>query len=232
MQEMWANAHEVSLVGVPCWGLHPVDQLIHLCIHYLGDRLGKQTGGLLQLLDIGLFVRMYGDTISWTEFNDRAIRYRVSSEVFTALYVCGLVLGVSYPAEVDTNLRPNKFDESNIEPFIVHRVIGRGGDLPRSLIRALASPGWTAKLRAFVQMLGAPEPWIPGVGGTKSQRMNAVPSIFSLPSRSIAAVRALANQIRQVRGQLIAERWIAQFDDGGSHLSSEKIPTGEAAIDI
>ncbi len=222
MPEMWANAHEVSLAGVPCWSLDPIDQLIHLCIHYLGDRLGKQTGGLLQLLDIALFLRMYGDAISWPEFIDRAIRYQVGSEVFTALYICRLVLGASYPAEVATTLRPSQFDESKIEPFIVHRVIGRGCDLPTSLINALASPGWSAKLLALIQMLRAPEPWIPGVGVSKTNRLSPVRSIFSLPARSIAAVRAVASQIRQVRGQLVAERWIAQFDDGRTHVGLKK----------
>ncbi len=224
MKEMWAHAREVSLAGVRCLELDPIDQLVHLCIHYLGDRLGKQPGGLLQLLDIALILRMHGDTISWADLNDRAIRYHVSSEVFTSLYICKTVFGASYSTEVDIALRPNNFDESKIETFIVHRVIGRGGDLPMSLIEALASQSWATRLRTLVHMLGAPKPWNPGVSGTKSRRSSPVRTILSLPARSIVAVRALANQIGQVRGQVNAERWIAQFDDERDLAELENFP--------
>lgn len=222
MEVMWANTHEVSLVGVPCRELDPIDQLIHLCVHYLGDLLGKRAGSLRQLLDIALFVRMYGDTISWPDFNERAIRYQVGSEVFTALYVCRLVLGASYPNEVDSRLRPINFNESNIEQFIVHRVIRRGSDLPISLIKALALPSWTTRMRALGKILAAPKPWIPGASGAKTVRQEQVRSISSLPARSIVAVSVLSKQIRHIKGQLIAEQWIAQFNNVRTYKGLKK----------
>lgn len=221
-QEMWANAREVSLAGVKCLDLESADQLIHLCIHFFGDRLGMNYGALLQLCDIALYLRNYDNTINWEDFNSRVIRDSVSSEVYTTLYAARLVLGASYPEEVDIRLRPTDFDESIVKLFITHRVLGRGRELPQSIVQALASPHGMGKLRAFIRTLRSPEPWLPGGDENEIQHSSPLRSVLTYPSRALTAIGKLSSHLRQIRGQVVTQRWLTQFENSDSYTSRDK----------
>lgn len=149
MDEIWQRAQEFSINGANALKLAPTDQLLHLCLHFLGDRLDYKSGALRQICDIALFLNRRGTDIQWTEFARQASYKSVSSAIHLAFYATRWISGVSCPTQIYERLQPADFDAQKADLFVRRRVVDTGKDVPQSMVRILSKPGVRDKVKGI-----------------------------------------------------------------------------------
>jgi hypothetical protein len=136
IEAVWQRA-----VPAPIGGSHALvpsaeDLVIHLAVHFFGDRQGgtaiKAVG---QLVDISESLRHLAGTFDWDLFADLASRGRVQSATFYALRAAHDLLDAPVPVERLQALRPVDFDEELYRRFINRRVLRERHWLSARLLR-------------------------------------------------------------------------------------------------
>ena len=208
---LWERAEEVSVSGTNCLVLAHEDKLIHLLLHFLGDRHSSKIGALLQICDISLMMNRQGSSIRWDEFLDRVIQQDLASAIYMALYAAQQISGVACPADVQERLRPTDFDERKALLFVRKRVVAVGREAPRSLVQALARPGTKSKLEMVSQAFRSQVPWSP-VAVNGLDPVSQKTGTFSL-SRTLSLGGKLKNaflRTSELKEQVLIDRWLAQ----------------------
>lgn len=133
--EVWERAL-TSDVGPAHFLPAAEDLLLHVCLHFVHDRAKRSYGSLAQLCDIAWILDR--EQIAWEALIAAALRYRVHSSLFLAMFAAREV-GVEIPAEPLRELRPSTFDERLGRRMVELRVLRTEPRLPvRSLRNTLA----------------------------------------------------------------------------------------------
>ena len=215
LNQFWANAEETSIDDVPCLVLAPEDQLLHLSLHFWGDRLGQRSGALLQLCDIALLLKRQGSGLRWDYFTQNADSYPLNRVIYTVLYVANLAAGASYPEGVAKKLRPASFDDRKAHLFLARRVIGIPEEGFRSLVKALGASDLRGKAVVLSRGLSPLGSSMPGANQNKvaSIDMRRVLSIKGC-WRLLTILAKLVFHLRLLWHQVLVERWLVR-DLGG-----------------
>lgn len=88
---IWARRIEQPALGIET--LHPQDMLYHLCTHLSLRHRFEQ--GLLWLLDIGLFMKKYGEQMDWDRMAEDCRRQHTSKYIYLTLAMVDDLLGCS-----------------------------------------------------------------------------------------------------------------------------------------
>lgn len=211
VDDFWERTERISVDGSHCLVLAVEDRLLHLLLHFLGDRHSSKPGALLQICDVSLMMNRRDSPILWDEFLDRVTQQNLTSATYMALYTAQRISGIAYPAEVQERLKPADFDERKASLFVSRRVVAVGREAPKSLVEALAKPGTKSKLEAVSQAFRSQVPWSPAdVNGPSpvSQKTGS----FSL-SRTLSLggkIKSLFSHTSELREQVLIDRWLAQ----------------------
>lgn len=124
IEDVWQRARPVPVSGVEALVPAPEDLVLHLAVHFFGDRQrGTAIKALGQLVDISESLRRFAGTFDWELFTDLALRGGVQSAAFFALRAARDLLDAPVPAERLQRLRPATFDEELYRRFINRRVL-------------------------------------------------------------------------------------------------------------
>ena len=211
VQELWENAREASFQGIPFLMLDPEDQLIHLGLHFMGDRVGARPGALLQLCDISLLMSRSATPLRWDTVVERCVRQSVGDPVYMALLAAATVAGAPCPEEVYARLRPDGFDDEAAGLFIMHRVFGTDRRVPYRFVESLAVAGLPGKVRRLTRALRATPPAFGGVSERRRPGLGRfVLEPFVSAWRVLAAVGQLTLHWADLRGEMRTEEWLAR----------------------
>ena len=211
VDDFWERAEKVSVGVSQCLVLGNEDRLLHLLLHFLGDRHSSKPGALLQICDISLMMNRQESPIRWDEFLDRVIQQDLTSAIYMAMYTAQRISGVACPTDVQERLKPIDFDERKASLFVSRRVIAEGREAPKSLVQALARPGTKSKLEAVSKALRSQVPWSPvDVNGPAPASRKT--GSFSL-SRALSLGGKMKNvfsRTSELREQVLIDRWLVQ----------------------
>ena len=211
VDDFWERAEKVSVGGSQCLVLAIEDRLLHLLLHFLGDRHSSNAGALLQICDVSLMMNRQESPIRWDKFLDRVIQQDLTSAIYMALYAAQRITGVACPADMQERLKPADFDERKASLFVSRRVVAVGREAPKSLIQALARPGTKSKLEAVSQAFRSQVPWSP-VDVNGSAPVSQKTGSFSL-SRTLSLggkIKNVFSRTSELREQVLIDRWLAQ----------------------
>lgn len=122
IEDVWQRA--VPVAGVDALAPAPEDLVLHLAVHFFGDRQGGTAiKALGQLVDISESLRRLAAAFDWQVFTDLALRGGVQSAAFFALRAARDLLDAPVPTERLQGLRPAAFDEELYRRFINRRVL-------------------------------------------------------------------------------------------------------------
>ena len=213
VDEMWDRAQPNAVGGASSLMLAPEDQLLHLCLHFLNDRLASRPASLLQLCDIALLLRRDGGSVRWGDFVERTLAHSVGPAVYTALYAAKLVAGSVLPPEA-SRLRPGGFDEEQARLFVIRRIVGVSDEVSADLVRTLAVRGIRGKARVLRHIVRPPAEWTPG--GDLRVALTSAPAGLRYLFRPFAGLAVIARAIfhlPRLRDQVRVEQWLAQYPD-------------------
>jgi hypothetical protein len=141
------------------------DLLLHVCVHFMRNRLGGSydrlhTGGALgQICDIARIVEH--ETLQWDELIAAARSYGLQTRVFLGLFAAS-ELGITIPREVLAELEPPRFDRALGRRLVSLRVLRAGDHLPVRTLRWMFAPsrevlsrGWNADPTATLSLAHA-----------------------------------------------------------------------------
>ena len=101
IDEIWANAQTIAVLGEPTLTMHPTDHLLYLCWHYRFHAFSR----LLWLYDLVVFARTFTDE-DWATVVRKARHQRLATTLYYCLSWCRDLFGVAIPARVFVQLRP------------------------------------------------------------------------------------------------------------------------------
>lgn len=101
IDDMWANAQAITVLGEPTLTMHPTDHMLYLCWHYRFHAFSR----LLWLYDIVVFARTFTDE-DWAIIVRKAVRQRLATTLYYCLVWCRDLFGVAIPAMVFVQLHP------------------------------------------------------------------------------------------------------------------------------
>ncbi len=98
-QSIWQRATASEFQGVPCFTLHPRDELRYLCAHHV---IHHQAAEWLWLVDIAELVRRYNADAAWewATFADECIATQTALPVLLALIQAHALLDVAIPHDM------------------------------------------------------------------------------------------------------------------------------------
>ena len=206
---IWDRAQETSVGGALGLVPAPEDQFLHLCSHFLGDRLGRRRGALLQLCDIILLLNRDGPSMRWDEVTDRILAQSLGPAIYTVLYATKLIPAAFYPEDVERRIRPAALDEKRARQFVIRRVIGTGNEVPAGLVQGLAALRIGGKVRGLRKALHPPAPWTPGGNSRVALTSERDFSLYlRRPLKVLGALGKAVFYLRQLRDQVLVERWL------------------------
>lgn len=124
MSGFWDRAVEVDIAGTRAMVLSPIDQLIHLSIHFFKDRHGTSYSALSQLLDMAIIMKQSADSFDWNFFTREAKSKGITGPIFLGLYLAKELFWAEVPGDVLASLRPQNFKIKDVDRFIRQRVFG------------------------------------------------------------------------------------------------------------
>jgi hypothetical protein len=152
LDDMWARSVPTSRDGAEVVIPAAEDLLIHVALHFLGDRMFKpETGALGQLADLAALVDHLGPRLDWGQVVETGERHGIGPPLGLVLATTSQLLDVTVPAEAMTALTP---DLGLVDDLVHHAV--------------LRSPAWMALAEVSgrfpsVRQLAPPNPrrWRP-----------------------------------------------------------------------
>jgi hypothetical protein len=132
---LWSRALLSAVSGQPCLVMHPVDQLLHLCLHC---SIHTYNLTLRMLVDIAEFVRKHRE-IDWNALGSRAAQWGITRPVYVTLRAACDLLGAQVSTAVLGALKPATFDEAYISTIYQHleAVGGYRDTMPTQYLAAL-----------------------------------------------------------------------------------------------
>ncbi|NUO83284.1 nucleotidyltransferase family protein [candidate division KSB1 bacterium] len=103
IKEVWQRAHPDRLLQSRVARMSWEDLLFHLCVHLEGHGFNE----MIQFCDMAEVLRQYGAAMDWRTFINITRAAQMQGSVSCALEFVQQVLGVSAPAEVLAELRPD-----------------------------------------------------------------------------------------------------------------------------
>ena len=207
----WDRAVEVDIAGTRAMVLSPIDQLIHLSIHFFKDRHGSSYSALSQLLDMAMVIRRTAGSFDWTLLTYEATSKGITGPVFLGLYLAKMLLLAKVPEDVISSLRPQQFKRKNVDRFIRRRVFGQKAFV-KSLFEPRESYNWRSIPSAVLKRILQRENH--GIH-SNGMRMGSARSVFSDPRHYLNGVVAKVNIARNAISHPIrlfedmaSDRWL------------------------
>lgn len=119
IEDMWANAQQLTILGEPTLTMHPTDHLLYLCWHYRFHAFSR----LLWLYDIVMLTRSFPTTYDWTSVIQKARKQHMATTVYYCLSWCRDLFGVSIPETVFARLRPPLACQVIVERYALSDVV-------------------------------------------------------------------------------------------------------------
>lgn len=208
---LFRRAEDLLVDGVTYRVLSPADRLLHISMHFVGDRLTQHVGALLQITDIALVLKKFGPTIDWDQFVKTVELNSLSRVIYLALYSASLITGISCPDEVCSRLRPADFDEKKARLFALRRVIGMERNTPWTLVLSLAKPGLWRKLRFFYKSLRTSDPWSPERPGQPvAMRLNEDGLSLEKVMAWLSDILKFPIRLPGLRDQVLIDKWLTE----------------------
>ena len=113
----WQRARSIDIEGLPVRTLAPADQLIHLCAHAHYHGYTR----LIWLSDLAFLVRDHADELDWAQVIRTVRGEEARVPVYYTLRLLDAMLGVTVPAEVLAQARPDRFRRTVHERLIPER---------------------------------------------------------------------------------------------------------------
>ncbi len=126
VDELWARAVPVTLVGAPVLALSPEDLILHLALHTSFNH--GFCFGLRPFCDIQATINFFGDAIVWAIVVRRAHRWQMARALFLTLYLAADLLATAMPNEALLALQPDDF-KSEMAVWARERILG-GNAIP------------------------------------------------------------------------------------------------------
>jgi len=115
IDQLWAQAEEVSLGNLPVHALAPEDLLLHICIHATYHHLFAQD--IRALCDIDAILRRY-PTLDWHQLITRAQERNWAKGVHVALYLAKHLMDTAIPEETLAALGPAHLSDAILETIL------------------------------------------------------------------------------------------------------------------
>ncbi|MCX6020384.1 MAG: nucleotidyltransferase family protein, partial [Chloroflexi bacterium] len=212
----WERARPATLAGQTALVPAPEDMLIHLSLHFFGDRLVSGRGAIGQLWDIAMTVRRAGDSFDWALLTAETRRFGLKGPVGLALAAAHAFFGTPSEGQV-RSLAPEAFDVAAVRRFLERRVLAGGERYANGLVEAnteysarnaargvlaflFPTPTYLDDRRA---LLGSPE----GTGALYLRHY------LRLPRHILTALRQARSSLRDLQPDRFMHR-LAQYETG------------------
>lgn len=115
LEEMWKDAHEEYLEGIPYLSLSLEDTLIYLSVH-LADGDGYRQ--LIHICDIARFIHIFKNKIDFEKLLDKARRYHLTNSLYYGLWLSHQNFGSEIGDGILKALKPGLFKRMLVYPFV------------------------------------------------------------------------------------------------------------------
>lgn len=121
-EDLWQDAHTVTIMNEEAAMLSPEKFLLHLCVHLsYDDRFYRS---LRALVDIAATILFHKQTIDWTKFIGYASAWKADRSVYYALWLAHSLVYADIPVWVLDSLAKTK-GNSRLSDFLLKRFIRR-----------------------------------------------------------------------------------------------------------
>jgi len=146
LEEMWKDAHEEYLEGIPYLSLSLEDTLIYLSVH-LADGDGYRQ--LIHICDIARFIHIFKKEINWNKLVDKARRYNLTSSLYYGLFLPKKILGCPLNDTILRELKPGI-----LKRMLVYSFIGENNFFVETFIRKFVREYFNFFLFDFIEAKG------------------------------------------------------------------------------
>jgi hypothetical protein len=120
---LWSRVQPTTRNGVRCLVPCVEDVLLHVALHFLGDRMGQAVGGALgQLADLAAIVQTLGPTIDWDLLAAESRRHGVGRCVALVLRVTEAI-GAAGPPPAVFEMLGDGVEPALVEQFVLRAVL-------------------------------------------------------------------------------------------------------------
>ena len=158
LPELWARAQPFRVGHIEALALEPADLLLYLSLHAVSafNLLWVPGIDLRHVCDIAETIRVCA--IDWDQLIARARGYRVTRNLYVALYLVGRMLQAPVPHDIQEALQPTDLDPGwleGLEERVVKRPHG-AANVPLGLVHLLLARGVVNRLRVLREIFFAP----------------------------------------------------------------------------
>lgn len=122
IEGLWRGARPRQWEGVSFYDLEPAELLLYLAAHLVNSDSFRH---LKYLCDIDRLIGKYGNEIEWDSLIAKAVEWRLSGSLYTALKVTGDILGTDFPEDELRRLRVSFPKKIFIRAFAGRSVVFR-----------------------------------------------------------------------------------------------------------
>jgi hypothetical protein len=156
-ERMWSRGQQREFHGRPVTVPHPVDQLLHACIHFAWGHMMGAGGGIWRTVrDVSGLLGRGG--VEWAELVEGARAVRAESCCFWTLSLGAAFQALDVPGEVLRVLRPRVpgVVERALQRHLLHQVLPSEGACPSVRLRRRM---WELAIQPRRSGHGAARPW-------------------------------------------------------------------------